>query len=65
MPAEYVTAFSGRTDAPEVRYDLTDKQTNRQTDRPNYLAVHARLGLIMCKCIAHYVAMVVKEEETK
>ena len=32
LPAEYVTAFSGRTDAPEVRCDLTDTQT----DRPNY-----------------------------
>ena len=31
LPAEYVTAFSGRTDAPEVRCDLTDKQTDRQT----------------------------------
>ena len=29
LPAEYVTAFSGRTDAPEVRCDLTD--TERQT----------------------------------
>ena len=27
--AEYVTVFSGRTDAPEVRCDLT--QTDRQT----------------------------------
>ena len=27
-----MTAFSGQTDAPEVRCDLTD----RQTDRPNY-----------------------------
>ena len=27
LPAEYVTVFSGRTDAPEVRCDLTDTQT--------------------------------------
>ena len=29
LPAEYQTAFSGRTDAPEVR---CDRQTDRQTD---------------------------------
>ena len=31
LPAEYMTVFSGRTDAPEVKCDL--KQTQRQTDR--------------------------------
>ena len=30
---EYVTAFSGRTDAPDARCDLTNSQTDRQTDR--------------------------------
>ena len=36
LPAVYVTVFSGGTDAPEVRCDLTDIQTHtdRQTDRP-------------------------------
>ena len=40
LPAEYVTGFSGRTDPPEVRFDLTDTQT----DRPNYSnpPAHAR-----------------------
>ena len=31
LPAEYVTVFSGRTDAPEVRCDLTDRHTDRTT----------------------------------
>ena len=31
LPAEYVTVFSGQTDAPEVRCDLTDRQTHRTT----------------------------------
>ena len=31
LPAEYVTVFSGRTDAPEVRLDLTDTHTHRET----------------------------------
>ena len=31
-----MTTFSGQADAPEVRCDLTDRQTNRQTDRVNY-----------------------------
>ena len=30
LPVEYVTVFSGRTDAPEVRFDLTDTQTQLQ-----------------------------------
>ena len=30
-PAEFVTAFSGRTDAPEVRCDLTDTHTHTHT----------------------------------
>ena len=28
LPAEYVAAFSERTDTPEVRCDLTDRQTH-------------------------------------
>ena len=44
LPAEYVTVFSGRTDAPEVRCDLTDPpthpptqtHTHTHTHRPNY-----------------------------
>ena len=36
LPAEYVTAFSGRNKAPKVRCDLTDTHTNTHTDRPNY-----------------------------
>ena len=36
LPAEYVTVFSGRTDAPGVRFDLTDRQTHTHTHRPNY-----------------------------
>ena len=43
LPAEYVTVFSGRTDAPGVRFDLTDTQTDPTTVT---LAVHARRGLI-------------------
>ena len=31
LPAKYVTVFSGRTDTAEVRCDLTDRQTHRQT----------------------------------
>ena len=31
LPAESVTAFSGQTDAPEVRCDLTDRHTNTDT----------------------------------
>ena len=43
LPVEYVTTFSGRTDAPEVRFD----QTNRQTDPTTVtVAAHARRGLI-------------------
>ena len=46
LPAEYVTAFSGRTDTPEVRCDLTDKQTDRQTELTTVtLAAHAHQGL--------------------
>ena len=36
LPTEYVTEFSGQTDAPEVRSDLTDRQTDTTTP------VHAR-----------------------
>ena len=37
LPAKYVAAFSGQTDAPGVRFDLTDKQqTDKHTDRVNY-----------------------------
>ena len=31
LPAEYVAAFSGQTEAPEVRCRLTDRQTHTQT----------------------------------
>ena len=41
LSAEYVTVFSGRTDAPEVRCDL-----QRQTDRQDNPPAHARRGLI-------------------
>ena len=34
LPAEYVTAFTGRTDAPEVRCDITDRQTETLTQLP-------------------------------
>ena len=44
LGAEYVTVFSGRTDTPEVRFDLTDKLTHRQDDYCNPPA-HARRGL--------------------
>ena len=30
--AKHVTVFSGRTDAPEVRCDLTDRHTDTHTD---------------------------------
>ena len=36
LPVEYVTVFSGRTDAPGVRCDLTDRHTDTHTHRPNY-----------------------------
>ena len=35
FPVEYVTAFSGRTDAPQVRCDLTDRQTDTQNNYSN------------------------------
>ena len=41
LPAEYVTEFSGQTDAPEVRFDLTDRQTDRHPTTVT-LAAHAR-----------------------
>ena len=51
-PTEFVTAFSERTDVPEVRCDLTDTHTDRQTDRQTdttttVTLAHARRGLIM------------------
>ena len=48
LPAEYVTVFSGQTDAPEARCDLTDRHTDPTTVT---LAVHACRGLI-CIIIA-------------
>ena len=49
--AESVAAFSGQTDAPDVRCDLTDRQTHthRHDDYHNPL-VHVLLGL---KIFAH------------
>ena len=39
--------FSGQTDAPEVRCDRTDRQTDRQTEQTTViLAAHARRGLM-------------------
>ena len=35
VSAEYVTAFSGRTDAPEVRCDLTDRHTHTHDNYSN------------------------------
>ena len=47
LPAEYVTAFSGGTDALEVRYDLTDRHTDGQTNPTTVtLAAHACRGLL-------------------
>ena len=43
LPTEFMTAFSGQTDAPEVRCDLTDRQTHPTTVT---LAVHVRQGLM-------------------
>ena len=43
LHAEYVVAFSRRSEAPEVRCDLTDKQTDTTTNVT--LAAHARRGL--------------------
>ena len=31
LPADYVAVFSGRTDAPVVRCDLTDRRTDLTT----------------------------------
>ena len=42
MHTEYLTAFSGQTDAPEVRGDLTDRQTDTHTHtEDNYNNPHA------------------------
>ena len=46
LPAEYVTVFSGQTDAPEVICDLTDRHTDKQTNYRNP-PTHARRGLII------------------
>ena len=44
-PAKFVTVFLGRTDAPEVRCDLTDTHTH--TDMTTTVTLtHARRGLI-------------------
>ena len=40
--AEYVTVFSGRTDTPEVRCDLTDTHTQTNHSNP---PVHAHRGI--------------------
>ena len=42
-----MTVISGRTDAPEVRFDLTDTHAHTQTDPTTVtLAVHAHRGLM-------------------
>ena len=51
LPVEYVTEFSGRTDAPKVRCDLTDTQTDRTTTVT--LDAHARRGLMTLVTYAH------------
>ena len=43
LPAEYMIVFSGRTDAPEVRF--VNRQTDRQTPTTVTLTAHARRGL--------------------
>ena len=73
-PTEFVTAFSERTDVPEVRCDLTDTHTDRQTDRQtdrhddyrNPRACAPRVNNIMqpILCITihnNYVYVVVRE----
>ena len=55
MSAEYVTVFSGRTDAPEVRFDLTD--TQRHTDLT--LAAHAHRGLMITTHMYMYMDYIV------
>ena len=48
LPVEYVTVFSGRTDAPGVRFDLTDRHTHTHTHTDPTtvtLVAHARRGL--------------------
>ena len=54
LPAEYVTAFSGRKDDPEVRCDLTDRQTDRHDDYSNPPA-HVQRGLKMLKYSAKHM----------
>ena len=46
LPAEYMTEYSGRTNAPEMGFHLTDTRMTTVT-----LAAHARRGLI--KHVAH------------
>ena len=52
LPAEYVTVFSGRTDAPEVRCDLTDRQTQTHNYRNPRCACAPRVkyGTYKMKC---------------
>ena len=71
-PAEYVTAFSGRTDAPEVRCDLTDRHTHTHDNysnprcacapRVNNTLTHAHAHNIKivctCYCTCFYVHVV-------
>ena len=40
LPAEYVTVFSGQTDTPEVRFDLTDRQIDTLTDPTTVTLLH-------------------------
>ena len=45
-PAEFVTAVLGRTDAPEVRCDLTDTHTHTHTHTTTTVTLaHAQRGL--------------------
>ena len=58
LPVEYMILISRWTDAPEVRCDLTDTQTDRHTNPTTVtLAAHARQELVMwaCGCLLFYI----------
>ena len=50
LPGEYVAEFSGRTEAPEVRCDLTDRHTHTQTDRQTDRHRHGNYRNPRCAC---------------